>query len=294
MAIATDTRLQSTGLGRAPGLQGWMLLSPLLLWLAIFVIVPTAILIVYSFGTSRGPARVDPNFSLDGYKDVFTPTTLRIFWRSIYYAAITTAVCVVVGYPVAYFIGRAPPRWRNRLLLLVMIPFWTSFMIRTYSWILILQDNGLMNSALRGMGLPFSIDMLGQPSGELLGLIYSFLPFMILPIYTSVEKLDNAMIEAAFDLGAGPVRAFGNVIVPLTRPGIVAGILLVFIPAIGTFAITDVLGRRKRDLIGNLIERQFVGRGGDWPYGSALGVILLLIFVICFWLSSRRSSAEFA
>jgi spermidine/putrescine transport system permease protein len=224
--------------------------------------------------------------------EVFTGTYVRIFVRSIYYAGFATALCAIAGYPVAYFIGRAGERWRNPLLTLIMIPFWTSFLIRTYAWITILSENGLLNGFLQYTRLvsePFS--MLYTPGAVVLGLIYNYLPFMILPIYGSVEKLDNTLVEAAFDLGAGPVQAFRKVILPLTLPGIVAGVLLVFIPAIGMFAITDLMGGKTVPMIGNVIQNQFF-QARDWPFGAALGMTLLFMFAFAFWFSTRKQNAD--
>jgi spermidine/putrescine transport system permease protein len=207
---------------------------------------------------------------------------------SVWYAAITTAICLAVGYPVAYFIGRAGEGARNKLLMLVMIPFWTSFLIRTYAWMSILKTEGPLNGLLlyaRVISAP--LDILYTPSAVVIGLVYSYLPFMILPIYGSVEKLDSTLIEAAFDLGAGPVSAFSHVIIPLTRPGIFAGVLLVFIPAIGMFAITDLMGGARVPMIGNVIQNQF-GQARDWPFGAALGMTLLVLFALLFAFSVRK------
>jgi spermidine/putrescine transport system permease protein len=178
------------------------------------------------------------------------------------------------------------------LIMLVMIPFWTSFLIRTYAWITILASEGLLNGLLLYTNLisaPF--EMLYTPSAVILGLFYSYLPFMILPIYGSVEKLDNALVEAAFDLGAGPVRAFQRVILPLTRPGIVAGVLLVFVPAVGMFAISSLMGGGKSPMIGDVIQNQFFA-GRDWPFGSALGMALVALFVLAFLLTSRLRASQ--
>lgn len=176
----------------------------------------------------------------------FAAPYLRVFGYSLLYAGIATALCIIIGYPVAWYIGRAKENTRNLLLMAVMIPFWTSFLIRTYAWVTILAEEGLLNGMLQYSKFttePFQ--MLYTPAAVVLGLVYNYLPFMILPIYGSVEKLDNSLVEAAFDLGAGPVRAFQRVILPLTRPGIVAGIMLVFVPAVGMFAIKQPHGRRQ-------------------------------------------------
>ncbi|MDZ4787315.1 MAG: ABC transporter permease [Blastochloris sp.] len=274
---------------RHPRLIGWMLLSPLLIWLALFVIAPAAILFVYSFCSRDALGQVVYDFNLGNYARVFDPIYIKILLRSIGYAALTTIICIILGYPVAYFIGKARPDTRNLLLMLVMIPFWTSFLIRTYAWITILKSEGLMNGMLQYTKLISApIEILYTPYAIIIGLVYAYLPFMILPIYGSVEKLDNALVEAAMDLGAGPVRAFSNVIIPLTWPGIVAGTLLVFIPSIGMFAITDLMGGARVPMIGNVIQNQFL-QARDWPFGAALGMTLMFLFIIAFALLTRKS-----
>ncbi|HTN88182.1 ABC transporter permease [Sorangium sp. So ce388] len=288
MNTATGQIVELQGAQRRPGVRGWLLLAPLLLWLVAFVVAPTAIMLVYSFCERDELGQVVFRLSLSSYARVLDATYLKILLNSIRYAAITTAICLVAGYPVAYFIGRAREGVRNKLLMLVMVPFWTSFLIRTYSWMSILKSEGLLNGLLlylRIISAP--LDIMYTPSAVVIGLVYSYLPFMILPIYGSVEKLDNALIEAAFDLGAGPVSAFSHVIVPLTRPGILAGILLVFIPALGMFAITDLMGGARVPMIGNVIQNQF-GQARDWPFGAALGMTLLLLFSLFFVLGLRK------
>lgn len=272
-----------------PSAMSWLLLAPALLWLALFVIAPTAILFVYSFCDRDELGRVVYAFTWDNYRRVADPIYLRIFWRSIWYAGLSTGICVVIGYPVAYCIGRAREAVRQRLLLLVMIPFWTSFLIRTYAWITILKQEGLLNSLLRTLAVTSTPpDLLYTPFAVVIGLVYAYLPFMILPIYGSVEKLDGSLIEAAHDLGAGPWRVFSSVIIPLTAPGIAAGTLLVFVPAIGMFAVTDLLGGAKVPLIGNVIQNQFM-QARDWPFGAALGVVFLGLFAIAYWLLQGRA-----
>ncbi|MBI5769962.1 MAG: ABC transporter permease [Verrucomicrobia bacterium] len=275
-----------------PGWRAWLLLAPMLLWLLAFVVVPSAILFVYSFCERDELGRVVFSFTWENYQRVFDPIYLRIFVRSIGYAALTTAICIVAGFPVAYFIGRAGEAWRNRLLLLVMVPFWTSFLIRTYAWITILKQEGLLNAVLQS--LPFGLgpwDLLYTPTAVVIGLVYAYLPFMILPIYGSVEKLDGALIEAAHDLGAGPLRVFPAVILPLTLPGIAAGTLLVFVPAIAMFAITDLMGGARVPLIGNVIQNQFL-QARDWPFGAALGVVFMALFAATYWALLRFRARE--
>ena len=279
----------AAGPQRPPGRVGWLLLSPLLLWAVAFVVAPAVIMLVYSFARRGTLGGVVLGFTLENYAGVFDPVYLQIVIRSIFYAGITTVLCLCMGYPVAYLIGRANERWRNLLLMAVMVPFWTSFLIRTYAWVTILKSQGLLNSLLlQFQMISEPLEMLYTPGAVILGLVYTFLPFMILPIYSSVEKLDGALIEAALDLGAGPLRAFSRVIVPLTSPGIAAGVLLVFVPALGIYAVNDILGGGRVDMIGNIIENQFKGNARNWPFGAALGTTLLLSFALIYFYVNRR------
>ncbi len=277
---------------RTPRWRSWLLLVPLLAWLVVFVIAPMAVLVVYGFCERDEIGRVVFSFTFENYRRAADPVYLWIFARSIGYAAATTAICLVVGYPVAYCIGRAGAKWRQRLLLLVMIPFWTSFLIRTYAWITILKQEGLLNGALQALSLAHApLELLYTPLAVIIGLVYAYLPFMILPIYGSVEKLDGAVIEAAHDLGAGPWRVFLSVIFPLTLPGIAAGVLLVFVPAIAMFAITDLLGGARVPLIGNVIQNQFL-QARDWPFGAALGTVFMVLFAASYGLMQRWRDAR--
>lgn len=281
---------------RRPGMVGWLLMAPMALWLVAFVVAPTLILLVYSFCQRDELGQVVYAFSGGNYRRIFFDSDtgefgtvyFSVLVRSVVYAGLTTLACLILGYPVAWWIGRAPESRRNRLLLLVMIPFWTSFLIRTYAWITILSTNGLLNGFLqysKVISEPF--EMLYTPGAVVLGLVYSYLPFFILPVYGSVEKLDPSMVEAALDLGAGPLRAFQKVILPLTRPGIAAGALLVFVPAIGMFAIAQLMGGGTDPTIGEVIQNQFLS-ARDWPFGAALGMTLLALFAGAFWLCTRR------
>ena len=277
---------------RRPGAAGWLLLSPVVAWVVAFVIAPALLMLIYSFAHRGTLGGVVLGFTLENYASVLDPVYLGIVIRSLLFAAITTALCLLAGYPVAYLIGRADPRWRNPLLMAVTLPFWTSFLIRCYAWVTILKSEGLLNSLLIQLGLIAEpLEMLYTPGAVVLGLVYTFLPFMILPIYSSVEKLDGALIEAALDLGAGPMRAFSRVIVPLTTPGIAAGILLVFIPSLGIYAVNDILGGGRVDMIGNIIENQFKGNARNWPFGAALGTTLLVSFALVYWFVNQRQRA---
>jgi spermidine/putrescine transport system permease protein len=260
---------------------------PLLAWLFLFVIAPTVMLVVVSFAERDALGRIVYDFTFQNYIRAFDWLWLKVLFSSLWYALLTTLICLFVGYPVAYTIGRAPLHWRGLLLMLVMVPFWTSFLIRTYAWITILSKDGLLNSLLVSAGIfTQPAEFLYTPFAIVLGLVYNFLPFMILPIYTSVEKLDNALIEAAYDLGAGPLRAFSQVIIPLTRPGIAAGAMLVFVPSIAMFAITTLMGGGSNPTIGEVIFKQFTS-GRNQPFGAALGSLLLLIFVLALWITRK-------
>ncbi len=277
------------GDGRRPSRLAWWLLMPLLVWLAAFVVAPAGILVAYSFAERDELGRVVFTFTLENYRRVFDPVYLGVFGRSVVYAGLTTAICVVLAYPVAWTMARAAQPWRQRLLLLVMIPFWTSFLIRTYAWITILKEEGLLNGALLQLGLiTVPLEMLYTPGAVIVGLVYAYLPFMILPLYASAEKVEPEVIEAAQDLGCGPWRTFLRVVVPLTRPGLAAGVIMVFVPAIGMFAISDLMGGARVPMIGNVIQDQFVGQARDKPFGAALGVVFLLLFAVTYaWLQRR-------
>ena len=271
----------------SPGWRAWVLLAPLLAWVGIFVVAPAALLLVYSFCDRDELGRVVFDFSTAAYARVLDPIYLGIFARSLGYATATTVLCLVIGFPVAWWIARTPASARGRWLLLVMVPFWTSFLVRTYAWIMILKQEGLLNAVIRSLapGTP-PLELLYTPTAVMIGLVYAYLPFMILPIYGSAEKLDGSLIEAAHDLGAGPLRVFSSVIIPLTLPGIAAGALLVFVPSIAMFAITDLMGGAKVPLLGNVIQNQFL-QARDWPFGAALGVVFMALFALSYWILVR-------
>ncbi len=288
VAAATGDVAASTSYKRQPGFMAWLVLFPLLAWIILFVVVPTLMLVAVSFGERRGLGTVEFTFTLQNYIQAFDWVWLKVLGTSLWYAFLTTVICMVVGYPAAYFIGRSPENLRNILLTLVMIPFWTSFLIRTYAWITILSKEGLLNGFLMAAQIiPQPLTIMYTPFASVLGLTYNYLPFMILPIYTSVERLDNAMIEAAYDLGAGPVRAFSQIILPLTQPGLTAGALLVFVPSIAMFAITNLMGGGYPQTIGEVIHKQFTS-GRNPPFGAALGTLLLIIFILSLWLTRRH------
>lgn len=292
-SVADPTASQSRQL---PGWRAWALHAPLLAWLAAFVVVPTGILLVYSVLQNAGNGEVERTFTWANYRLTVAPVYLRVIGRSLGYAALTTAPCAIVGYPVAYYIGRATARRRSRLLMAVMIPFWTSFLIRTFAWKMILDQHGVLNAVLRALHIIPAIlgedfEVLYTPAAVLIALVYTYLPFMILPIYGSVEKLDDTLIEAASDLGAGPARAFWRVTLPLTMPGVGAGALMVFVPAVAMFAVTTVMSGGKIRLIGDVIQDQF-SQAGNVPFGSALGMVLLGMFIVSYYAFARRAEVR--
>jgi spermidine/putrescine transport system permease protein len=291
-AAATTALAAASSQQRRAGLGPWLCVAPMIGWLVLFVVIPTLMLVVVSFCERDALGRVVFSFNLENYVRAFDWKWLRILGVSVWYAFLTTVICMVLGYPVAYFIGRSSERWRGLLIMLVMIPFWTSFLIRTYAWISILSQDGLLNGLLMSLQITTTpISFMYTPFAIVLGLVYNFLPFMILPIYTSVEKLDGSLIEAAYDLGARPARVFAQVVLPLTKPGIAAGILLVFVPAIAMFAITTLMGGGANPTIGEVIQNQFT-KARNQPFGAALGVLLLILFFFSLWLSSRLRREE--
>jgi len=229
---------------------------------------------VYSFMPRGVYGGVESGFTLEHYRRFFDPLYLGILGRTIVAAALCTLLCLLLGYPVAYAIARAG-KWKNLLLFLVVLPFWTSVLVRTFAMIFLLRDTGLINTALLSLGLIQKPLTLLYTSGAVMaGLVYTFLPFMVLPVYASLEKHDRTLLEAAAVLGAPPARAFWRVTVPLSMPGIVAGSLLVFIPALGSFLPSDLLGGAREVLIGNLVQNQFTA-ARNWPFGSAASYILM-------------------
>lgn len=257
-----------------------LLLFPASAWLIVFFILPVLIVLLYSFlerGTYGGITWV---FTLSNYQRLFNWVFLGVIGRSLFLAFLTTAACLLVGYPLAFFIATRPPRWRNALLLLIMIPFWTNFLVRTYAWIILLRSEGVVNTALQNLQIITEpLNLLFTPFAVAIGLIYGYLPFMVLPLYSSIERFNFSLVEAAQDLGANDIRTFWRVFLPLTTRGIVAGSILVFVPAVGAFITPDILGGSKTIMVGNLIQNQFM-KSRDWPFGSALSMLLTVIILV--------------
>ncbi|HXG25272.1 MAG TPA: ABC transporter permease [Candidatus Binatia bacterium] len=270
-----------------------VLVLPGVAWLGIFFLAPLAIMAVISLGAVDEHGRVtllEP--SLRNYEEAFRPEYLPAFLKSLYYSIVTTVLCLAIGYPVAYWISRYGGRRKILLLILVMLPFWTSYLIRTYAWMIILRDNGVLNSLLRTLGLiEDPIQILNTDVSVILGMVYGFLPFTILPLFVSIDRLDFSLVHAARDLYASGRDAFLHVTLPLTMPGIVAASLLTFIPALGDFVTPDVLGGADTTTIANIIQVIFTG-GRDWPYGSALGFLLMAVTIAGTMLALRNLRRE--
>jgi spermidine/putrescine transport system permease protein len=273
--------------------QAVLLLVPCLLVLLLLFALPQVLMFAASLGRRSAYGGVINDPSLANYVRALEPLYLLILAKSFGLAFVTTLLCLVVAYPVAFWIGlRAPARWRSALLVLVILPFWTSFLVRMYAWIFILRTEGLVNLALGRFGIP-PLPLLYNDFAVLLGQVYGELPFMILPLYASIEKLDRSLLEAAADLGAAPFRALWRVTIPLTAPGIAAGCLLVFIPSLGSYLAPDLLGGGQTMYVGNLIQSQFaVAR--DIPFGSALSFLLSAAVLLLLFLFRRplRASQE--
>jgi spermidine/putrescine transport system permease protein len=262
-----------------PQAKAWTLLAPGAVWLLVFFLVPILIMFVYSMMPRGIYGGVEPGFTLEHYRRFFDPLYLAILRRTFVWSVACTIVCLLLGYPVAYAIARAG-RWKSFLLFLVVLPFWTSFLVRTFAMIFLLRDTGFVNSWLLRLGVVEDpIIMLYTPFAVMAGLVYGFLPFMILPIYASLEKLDLSLLEAAEVLGARPAARFLRVTLPLSMPGVVAGCLLVFIPALGSFLTADLLGGAKQLMIGNLVQNQF-SAARNWPFGSAASFIVMALVLL--------------
>lgn len=245
---------------------------PYVFWALVFVLVPLGMIFYYGLTTAEGA------FTLDNFRTFFAGNATDTLVKSLRIAFIATAICFILGYPMAYCMAQAKISHRAGLLMLVVIPMWMNFLLRTYAWITILSRGGILNTFLTSLGLA-PVDLLYTETAVIIGMVYNFLPFMILPIYTSLEKMDQGLLDAAADLGANKVQAFWEVTFPLSIPGIASGLSMVFIPAIATFEITSLLGGNKTNLIGNVIQQQFTVTG-NWNYGSSMALILLVFLVL--------------
>ena len=286
--------------------QGTLLISPTLVFMIGLLIIPLLLTLVVSFGRRAPDGTVIYDFSLDNYVRIsgvrtvcengsnlcFDPVYTDILTRSLSLAFNTTVLAITLAYPLAYFVARSPSKRRNTFLFLVLVPMWTNFVIRVYAWMMLLRTQGVINGVLawfaRVIGVPFvPLEMLYTPGAVLVGMVYEFLPFMILPIYTSLEKIEVSLYEAAADLGANQLRTFLRLTLPLSMPGVVAGTILVFVPVMGTFIVSDLLGGRQIVLVGNLIQNQFL-IARDPTFGSAASLVLMTMTLIATYFYTRK------
>jgi spermidine/putrescine transport system permease protein len=264
------------------------------LWLFVFFLVPLAVIWAYSFGRTVGLTDIAIDGTFSNYARIADPVYVEVFVKSLAYAALTTFLCLIVGFPVALAITFAGPKAKVWLLLLIMLPFWTNLLVRTYALMAVLRTEGFINDIIGWVGLgPWP--MLHNNFAVVVGLVYVNLPFLVLPLYSALDRLDRSLLEASLDLGAGHVRTIFEVVVPLALPGILSGILITFIPAMGSYLTPDLLGGPDSQMIANVIERQFK-RANDWPFGSALSFVLMYLTFIAIavqaMISRRRKGLE--
>ena len=268
---------------------------PYVIWMALFVVAPIIMVVIYAFSTADGGATL-ANFAKMG-------TYTVVFTRSFKLALIATAICLLIGYPVSYVMSKEGPRFQRLAMVLIMLPMWMNFLLRTYSWMAILENNGLLNQLFRKIGLialynsVFGTDisffrMINTQGAVVLGMVYNYLPFMILPIYSVIIKLDHSLLEAARDLGANSLTVFRKVVLPLSLPGVLSGITMVFVPSVSTFAISRMLGGGTELLLGDLIERQFLGGAYNPQLGAAISLVMMLVVVVCMLVMNRFGEGE--
>lgn len=284
----------------------WLLTLPGAFWLTLFFIAPLSVLWVYSFGTKTGITDIEITGTALNYLRAVDPVYFQIMWKSIWISAIATFICLILAYPIAFAICFAPARWKPILLLITILPFWINLLIRTYALMAVFRTNGFVNQTLGGAwnffdglftggSFPYQpLQLLYNDGSVIAGLVYVYLPFMVLPLYATIERLDKSYLEASLDLGASQFRTLMSVTVPLTMPGIVSGVLLVFIPCLGAFLTPALLGGANAIMIGNVIEAQFKS-ANDWPFGAALSFILIYATfgaLALRWVLTRKSQGE--
>ena len=268
---------------------------PYVIWMALFVVAPIIMVVIYAFSSADG------GFTLSNFAKMGTYAV--VFTRSFKLAIIATIICLAIGYPVSYIMSKEGPRFQRVAMVLIMLPMWMNFLLRTYSWMSILENNGLLNQLFQKIGLISLYNsivdtdlqffrMINTQGAVVLGMVYNYLPFMILPIYSVIVKLDNSLIEAARDLGANGVNVFRRVILPLSLPGVLSGITMVFVPSVSTFAISKMLGGGTELLLGDLIEQQFLGGAYNPQLGAAISLVMMIIVVICMAVMNRFGEGE--
>ncbi|MCI6319989.1 MAG: ABC transporter permease [Clostridiales bacterium] len=268
---------------------------PYVIWMALFVVAPILIVVIYAFSSASG------GFTLANFARMGTYAV--VFTRSFKLAIIATIICLLIGYPVSYIMSKEGPRFQRIAMVLIMLPMWMNFLLRTYSWMSILENNGLLNQLFQKIGLialynqVFGTDLsyfrlINTQGAVVLGMVYNYLPFMILPIYSVIIKLDRSLIEAAHDLGANTFNVFRRVILPLSLPGVLSGITMVFVPSVSTFAISKMLGGGTEMMLGDLIEQQFLGGAYNPQLGAAISLVMMVIVVVCMWVMNRFGEGE--
>ena len=258
-------------------------------WMALMVVIPILIMVVYAFTTAEFQGTLENFAEMGAYTSVFL--------RSFRLALVATLICLLIGYPVSYWMAHEGPGFQRVAMALIMLPMWMNFLLRTYSWMSILENNGLLNQFFRAIGLldllgVEYIPMIGTPGAVVLGMVYNYLPFMILPIYSVILKLDGSLLEAARDLGADSGRVFRKVILPLSLPGVLSGVTMVFVPSVSTFAISRLLGGGAQMMLGDLIEQQFLGGAYDPHLGAAISMVMMVIVVVCMVVMNRFGEGE--
>lgn len=272
--------------------KSWMAVLPLYLFTILFVILPLCYILILSFLQKDVLWGVTNEFTLNNYKKLLDPIYLKVFLMSLKLAFATTIITLILGYPFAYLMAKLPTKKQKLVMMLVTVPFWTNALVRIYGWMIVLRTQGLLNKFLLTIGIiDEPIKILYTYGAVLIGMIYTLLPFMILPVYSSVEKMDWTLVEAARDLGASKLKAFLTITLRLTLPGILSGVILVFIPSIGLFFLSDLLGGGKIILVGNLIKNQIMG-ARDWPFGAALSLLLMILTWVLIWLYRKLTHAK--
>ena len=277
------------------------LAGPYVLWMTLVVIVPILLVVVYAFTTSGETAADIGGFTLDNFSRMGTYTV--IFARSFQLALVATLVCLLIGYPLAYVMAKEGPGFQRVAMVIIMLPMWVNFLLRTYAWMAILENNGILNNFFEAIGLfdlingLFGTDisffpMIRTQGAVVLGMVYNYLPFMVLPIYSVIIKLDHSLVEAARDLGASSAGGFRRVTLPLSLPGVLSGVTMVFVPSVSTFAISRMMGGNNQMLLGNLIEQQFLGGAYNPHLGSAIALVMMIIVVACMWIMNRFGEGE--
>ena len=277
------------------------LAGPYVLWMTLVVIVPILLVVVYAFTASGETAADIGGFTLDNFYRMGTYTV--IFARSFQLALVATLVCLLIGYPLAYVMAKEGPGFQRVAMVIIMLPMWVNFLLRTYAWMAILENNGILNNFFEAIGLfdlingLFGTDisffpMIRTQGAVVLGMVYNYLPFMVLPIYSVIIKLDHSLVEAARDLGASSAGVFRRVTLPLSLPGVLSGVTMVFVPSVSTFAISRMMGGNNQMLLGNLIEQQFLGGAYNPHLGSAIALVMMIIVVACMWIMNRFGEGE--